>query len=38
MEKTPIVAFAPEGTFKLKEIKPTTSLPGIERTESETHV
>jgi myo-inositol-1-phosphate synthase len=38
MEKTPIVASAPEGTFKLKEIKPTTALPGIERSESESHI
>lgn len=38
MEKTPIVASAPEGTFKLKDIKPTTSLPGITRAESESHI
>ncbi len=31
MEKTPIVPSAPEGKFKLQEIKPSTTLPGIER-------
>ena len=38
MERTPIVSTGPEGAFKLKEIKPTTSLPGIERNESESHI
>jgi len=38
MEKTPIVPSAPEGKFKLAEIKPTTSLPGIERHQSENHI
>jgi hypothetical protein len=38
MEKTPIVPTAPEGKFKLAEIKPSTSLPGIHRQESEHHI
>lgn len=31
MEKTPIVPSAPEGKFRLHDIKPSSSLPGIER-------
>jgi hypothetical protein len=38
MEKTPIVPSAPEGKFKLAEIKPNANLPGISRHLSEHHI
>ena len=38
MEKTPIVASAPEGKFKLSAIKESTTLPGIAVKETETHI
>jgi len=38
MEKTPIVPSAPEGKFRLHDIKPSSSLPGIERKQSEHHI
>ncbi len=38
METTPLTATAPEGTFKLKEMKASSSLPGIQRSESASHI
>jgi len=38
MERTPIIESAPEGKFKLSANKETTTLPGIERKQTDTHI
>jgi len=38
MERTPIVESAPEGKFTLAPNKASTTIPGIERSVTETHI
>lgn len=38
MEKTPIMPSAPEGKFRLAEVKPNANLPGISKNLTESHI
>jgi len=38
MEKTPIIPSAPEGKFKLSQLKPNPNLSGISKTQTESHI